>query len=396
VKTLHIYLTRQVVAALLMTVTVFTFVLLLGNVLREILSLLVNQQVGLGTVLEAILLLIPFVLVFALPMGLLTATLLVFGRFSADHELTAVRSGGVSLVSLITPILALSVVLSGVCAWINLQLAPQCRVAYKRLLYETSVHNPAGFLTEKTFITAFTNYIVYLGKLEGNQAHDVLIYSLRGDKVDWYVRARSGKISVDPVSNLLQVVLNDAWRISLEEPRREGATNEAPAAPDGWTEEYAMKPIPLKQRAAESVKISDMTIFQLWAELQRMEKSLGAGRPASPGGAPGSPPRPGSWAPYKDLTAPIRLQIHRQISFSFACIGFTLVGIPLGIRAHRRETSFGIAVALLLVALYFSFFLLGMAFENKPEWAPHLILWLPNFIFQSVGAVLLWRANRGI
>ncbi len=416
-KTLHFYLTRQVISALLMAVVVFTFVLLLGSVLKEISTMVVNGQLPAAVMWRAIGLLIPFVLVYALPMGMLTATLLVFGRFSADQELTAVRAGGISLVSLVTPILLLSVGLSLVCAIINLQIAPQFRVAYKELVFRAGLENSTTLLPEDRFVDNIPGYIIYVRKRDGNDLRDVRFYRLEGDQIVTRVSAERGKLVVDKTASTMRLQLENAI-VEQRIPKEKKPLTPAPDSisisngihpvtrrellPGFWTlvEKTARSPIaspssseakseefewhsmiqdafepepPLDLKpAAQShgkPKLSDLTFAQLRSEIEKLE---GQGVDATPA----------------------IVQLHRQVAFAFASLGFTLIGIPLGVRAHRRETSAGVAMALILVLIYYSFFVLGQSLQTHPQFAPHLILWLPNFVFQAVGAVLLWRANR--
>src|ERR1700679_1340067 len=169
-KTLHLYLTRQMLATLGMTVFVFTFVLLLGNVLKQILRLLVNHQLTLGVACHSVALLIPYVLAFSLPMGMLTAALLVFGRFSADHELTAARASGISLISLISPILLVSVAVSALCAWLNFDISPASRMAYKELLFQAGINRPGGILVANQDMP-FGVYTIWVGYVHADHTN---------------------------------------------------------------------------------------------------------------------------------------------------------------------------------------------------------------------------------
>ncbi len=368
-----------------MTVAVFTFVLLLGNVLREILTLLVNRQATLGMVAEAVGLLIPYVWVFALPMGMLTATLLIFGRFSADQELTAVRASGISLLSAVSPILLLSLALCAVSAFVNLEIAPRCRTAYKNLFANVRIELSNVQLPEGRFIKDFPGYIFYVGRNRRGNLEDVLVYQLQSKtNTGMTVQAARGRLELDPTNSVITLYLSDAKYL------RDGGV--------GMGSDLVFTfPSNPQQKNKQALKINEMTLTQLWDELRDLERRLEAPLPL--------PSKPGEQVqvkkrrrdkPLYDLTSPVRVQIHHQAAFSFACFGFTLVGIPLGIRVHRRETNVGIALALVLVGIYYSFVIIGKSLDMHPQWAPHLIVWIPNLIFQAVGAVLLWRANRGV
>ncbi|HEX3625388.1 MAG TPA: LptF/LptG family permease [Verrucomicrobiae bacterium] len=380
-KTLHQYLTTQVMASLLLTVAVFTVVLLLGNVLREILMLLINSHGRLSIVAEAIVLLIPFVWVFALPMGLLTATLLVFGRFSADQELTAARASGISLISLIMPVLLLSLFCCVLSAWFSMDLGPRSRVKYLSMKNDL-LSNLAGIQwPEGRFITISTNYIFYADQIHGTKLQNVMAFCINENT---YVEAPMGSVDVDPKNQQFVLNLIQARIVTT------------PTNGENVITSVAKWPIPINLKAvknqASKPHISDMTFAELQEELRELQQRI----PETVSTNETKAEVEQAHQVADGVVEQVRVVMQRQLAFAFAPFGFALLGIPLGIRVHRRETNIGVAIALALVILYYGFVMLAWQLASRPECYPHLIVWVPNLIFQAVGAVLLWRANRGV
>ncbi len=392
-KTLHGYLLRQVIATLLMTALIFTFVLLLVNGLRELLPML--RQVSPWVVLKGFALLIPFLWSFALPMGMLTATLMVFGRFSADQELTAARAGGVSLLALVSPLLVFSLLLCAVSLAVNLEIAPRCRVAYLRLRDESklallaSLQLPTGQPVKN--VQGDTTYIIWIGKNDGGkkvqQLEDVRFFQYKDEtNLECSVRAVTGRFEVDQTNHIARLHLMDAKTIMV--------ANDFTAS--GGDVTLSFDPTKATTGNVRTTALTDMTFGQLRQLLRDLESAANISFSTNQLSVTERQLKRTQWQKqFRELGEPARVQLHKQLAFSFACFGFTLVGIPLGIRVHRRETNIGIGIALGLVALYFALFIVGDALNTRPELAPHLLMWMPNFLFQTAGAVLLWRANRG-
>src|SRR5258708_10194329 len=248
-----------------MTVTVFTIVLLLGNVLKEISDFVINRQASVGVVAQALGLLIPFVWVFALPMGMLTATLLIFGRLSADPELPAVRASGISLLSLNSPVLLLSLALCVVSALFNLEIAPRCRVAYTNLRFKLRLELANIQLPEGRFIKDFPGYIFYVGKHDHTNLVDVMVFDLKNGMT---IRAPRGNFSVDAPNKRIILKLYQASTLILNGGRV------MPGSGD-LTLELGLKP----DRGPRAPQISDMTFSQLLAETHDLEQRMARSAP---------------------------------------------------------------------------------------------------------------------
>jgi lipopolysaccharide export LptBFGC system permease protein LptF len=467
-RTLHRYILKESLATIVVAVGVCTGLLLLGNLLKEILTLLMSGQATLGLVARGIGLLIPFIISFALPMGALTAALLVFGRLSADQELTAARANGISLMALAIPVVLLSLALCGVCAWINLELAPRCRVAYKGLFKELARQKAQSLIPAGRFVTEFQNFVIYADRIEGKDIEDVLFFQMRDGRKTLDARAPRAELTFNDTTRELRIIFYEGRYLQwipgralevVPQTESEAPTQTAPAEFQGTVMgSPALTNVAADPAESEWIVIPPLAPLLPQPDLTEVPEllTLSSNRPASTvtanpselaAQAPASPPaasttpavgeEEGFWQPIPrgelrvsvtlpldvlsdglprlsymtfrqllqerrelqrlgidDLT-PLEVQLHRQVSFSFACFGFALVGIPLGVRAHRRETSVGIVFAIALVLVYYAFLILAQAFETQAEYAPWLIVWMPNILFQFTGAWLLWRANRG-
>lgn len=376
-RRLQWYLIRQVMTTLIMSVAVFTFILLLANVLKSVLELLVSRQAEPGMVLVAIGLLIPYVLVYSLPIGMLTSLLLVMGRFSADNELTAARANGLSLTGLTVPLVGLSLVFCLVSAYLNLDLAPRCRSAFKGLLFEATQQNLTAMIPEGTFIRDFPGYIFYAGKVDGQRLKDVMFYQTEGNRKVQDIRAPRARLEQDAEAHALRLVFYDAILLkNLDSLRGQGEGKPSSRRPQflvSTVEEIEVElPLPEK-RDFHGPKIQELTFGQLLAERERLlEANL-----------------------QPEDISPILVQMNSKLAFSFAPFGFTLIGIPLGVRAHRRETTAGMALAIILMLIYNGFFVMGHGWQTRPAYFPHLLVWVPNFLFQLLGGWMLRRANQG-
>ena len=92
---------------------------------------------------------------------------------------------------------------------------------------------------------------------------------------------------------------------------------------------------------------------------------------------------------------PLLVEAYKKINMSIASFVLILVGIPLGIRAHRSEKSIGFGISLLLFALYWGLFLSGIAMSLRGVLSPAVGVSLPNIVFFVAGVIIfIFTARR--
>lgn len=377
-KLIHRHILWNVVLTCAGSVGLFSFVLLVGNALKDLLGYVLAGQLDPATFVRLIALLLPYVVSFALPMGMLTGVLLVLGRMSSDREITAIRASGVSVAGVSAPIFFFALVGVAAGAMINFEYMPRARVAYQQQLAEAIRADPLSLIVPKTFTREFPGLIIHVGEKEGHRLTDIWVWELDAEKrVQRAARAASGLVTYDEPGNKLVLQLRDLLVEQRDEKDPEDFSNVRSAAAMG----EATFDLPLDRVTGGRTvraKLKWMTFGQLMAEWRRLEKK----DPAVPE------------AERKRQQMRVQVTIHEKFATAFAVLSFAIIAIPLGIKVSRKETSANLGIALLLVMGYYFATVVAGWFDNKPHLRPDLLMWLPNIGFQSLGGWLFYKVDR--
>jgi LPS export ABC transporter permease LptF len=367
VKIIDRYISGQILTTLIWTVCMLSLMLVVANAMRQLLELLMTHGLPLSYILSFIGDLLPFSMIYSIPWGVLLAVLLVFGKLSSENELVALRANGIGIIRICTPVFLITLGCLALCLWINLYVAPECERRFKELAFKLASTEPLALFGSDEVIDAFPNRKIYVGRKNGTTLEDLHIYEMNAQQVPVRViYAKRGTLEVDKENQRILLRIYDA----RYEDRDESDVNDLRRMHYGISVQEGVFPISLQElitKAHSSQRPTELTLSHLQEAMEQKEG--------------------------KQLSI-LRTELSKRFSNSLAVITFVLIGIPLAITAHRRETSIGIAISICVAFTYFIFIVVADNVKGNASLHPEILVWLPNFIYLTLGGTLFYRLAR--
>ncbi len=378
--TLNKYILKQVAGAAFLTVALFVFVLVLGNVMKEVVGDLAAGRLSMGFFLYIVALLIPGVIPYALPMGMLTGILLVFGRMSAQSEVVAIKACGRSIYSMAAPVFFIAIIASLFSVGINFNYAPIADRTYKSALKNLIRNNPLQFIQPGSFIKDFPGYVIYANGEENNELTGFRIWELDPQgRAHVSIRADRGVLDYNDEADEIVLTLKSG---SAEKARDDDPENLRTPLPTARFDELVIK-LPLNEIIGGMDKNNTRLKLMTFSELMAARNTWH--------------PRPiEETTPelaFRDKIE-VQIQIQKNFAMAFSIFSMVVLAVPLGIKASRSETFANVAIALALAMTYYMMIVVISWLEKYPHTRPDLLIWLPNIIFQITGSILIYRSSK--
>jgi lipopolysaccharide export system permease protein len=406
--------------------------------LTRFIDRLVGRGLDFGVMVEMILLQSAWMVSLALPMSVLISTVMAFGNLTNSSEITVMRSGGISIYRLAIPVLVGSLLLAAGDERFNNVLLPEANYRANVLLSDITRLKPAFAVNQGTFSDIIKGYSLMVRKVDSStgKLEGVLMYDRGRPDVRTVVTAESGRIAFTPDYRYLVMILENGQihelllpgmdryrRISFSRHRyvfeasgygfeRTDSRKGQRGGGDLSAGELLEVGNELRARADACQRTISTDIESLGRQVHQIRQSPQGALRAEPSSRTNLPVAGAvqlTERKIEKLASAIdeldnfrqqyystMIDYHKKFSLAFACVAFSLVGIPLGVMARRGGFGVGAALSLLFFVLYWALMIGGEKIAKTGLLTPGVWVWIPDILLATIGISMLYRLNRSI
>jgi lipopolysaccharide export system permease protein len=396
IKRFNRYILWEITKLFSIALIAFTAIIMLGGLAQQ----LVLEGLGPMAIVDLLPYLMPIGLQFGLPPTLLFAVCSVYGRISADNEVIAIKAAGVNPFTIMSPTLILAFLISLLAVWLNDVAFSWGAPGINRVVLLSVEEIVYGYLSKQgsyETTSGFSIHVEGVGEDGRELISPTISFLPQGEGEPMRITARSGRLGMDPTSEMLKITLvdsqvsignaqhfspgEDVHLIPLAQAARKGKASGQPS-------EYPMRTIgnEIRKQRDRLEKTNEIigarTALGLlsgrydWLDDENMHKNL--------------------VEVYSGRERLHRLNAEpaRRWASGFACFFFVWLGVPLSIWFKSADywTSFGLCFLPILL-LYYPFFVYGLDRAKDGSW-PSFSVWLGNLVMLVVGAWWMRKVYR--
>jgi lipopolysaccharide export system permease protein len=335
---------------------------------------------------------------YALPATLLFAVCSVFGRMAADNEVVAIKSAGISPLSIVFPVLVLALFLSPIAVVLNDLAISWGKTGVNRVLMHSLEEIAYRGLRRSHVFTFNKNFKIKIKDVQDRWLIAPVITMYNDGPAPWVIAAERAKLALHPDQELLVIELQNyelnmggnelrsglALQIPLplNQARRKNQSDDRPS-------QYPL--LQIGKEAAKEREKSELNQQQLarhWAAGLALGR-LDAFRDTS------SNSHQAAIDNSQNRLLRLAIEPWRRWAIGFSCFFFVWLGAPLAIWMKNADyfSTFGMSF-LPILAIYFPLFGLSLELSKDGQW-PACSVWAGNLAIFAVGGYLLRKVYVG-
>ena len=390
-------------------VAAFTGILFAVNLLKFA-SLIVAKGVGSEHILMVFLSLIPTFMEIAIPMAMLLGVMLAFARLSGDSELIVLRASGISLTSLIFPVVISGIAVTIISCFVSFIGRPWGYETLNTSLLEIASTTSTAGLDAGVFskLGELTIYCETIEHSTGDMSH-VLLDDRRDPLNRKIIFSKSGTLLNDQVKHQIIFYLKDG-EIHEEHDGKYAVTHfKENVSVMNADELISSDGAGRKGKAFNAMSLEELhETKKIYADILRQLQEFNA-----------TNPKPGEVLDIKKISLPYGQQMSadqlnpkelkkrmnrsdieagRRLSMPFAAFVLALVGMSLGIQPPRTQRTFGIGLSavfgLLVFVIYYGFLSVGIALAERGTVPTTISLWIPNAVVFVIALYSLRKLGK--